>query len=568
MTDEKDPPKDEASKDEAAEKSEKAETVSKAEAKSAPSDAEVSSKDDEKKPEEKKEKKADEKKAEDKKEEKKAEKKKPTKKDPADAFRIPASHPVANAWKTFLGAGVLGIVGSGYGYTQDHTRFAYAWLFGFICALTLAIGSIMFVMMHHLANGNWGIVVRRVAEIFGASSWVLIILVIPVLLMRGTLFGEWLNKGDAAHAGKEHAALEQSVDPYDYELASNDLQFQPRGMPGGPGGHGGMQPRNPHGPGGPGGFPQNPHGGHPPSAGSGTPIHMQVGRGPEERAEHVEHQEVMQSKSWYLNQTFFFARLIAYFIIWYLVGFTLLKWSTDQDKTKDLALTVKLARFSAPGIVLMTLTLTFAAFDWIMSLDPTWYSTIFGVTFFSGSMVCAFATLIITFLGFRQNGLLAKEVTVEHYHDLGKLLFGFMCFWAYVCFSQFMLIWYASIPEEVTFYHHRWDGNLWRNVSLALIGLHFMFPFVFIMSRNIKRNLGLLRIGATLLLTMHVIDIYWLIMPNMPHQATFSVSVFDVFGFLGPVGIFLAVAFRRMNEYPILPVGDPRLQRSIHFVNA
>ncbi len=558
MTDEKDP-KEESSKSE--EKSEEPKAAAETKAS------------DEKKADEKKadEKKADTKKASDeKKPEEKKEKKKKAEKDPADAFRIPASHPVASVWKTCAGFGLAGTIGAGYSYyAQDHTRFAYAWLFGFICALTLAIGSMMFVMMHHLSNGNWGIVVRRVAEIFGASSWVLIILVIPVLLMRGTLFGEWL-KGES-HQAKEHAALEPQVDPHDYELASNDFQFQPHGGLGGPG-RGGPPRGNPHGPGGGPGMPPGDFHGHS-GVGtgpmSGTPIHVQVGRGPEERADHVEHEEVMKAKSWYLNQTFFFARLIAYFIIWYAVGFTLLKWSTDQDKTKDLRLTVKLARFSAPGIVLMVLTLTFAAFDWIMALDPTWYSTIFGVTFFAGSMVCVFATLILVFLGFRSNGLLVKEVTVEHYHDLGKLLFGFMCFWAYVCFSQFMLIWYASIPEEVTFYHHRWDGGMWKNVSLALVGLHFMLPFVFIMSRNVKRNLGMLRLGATLLLTMHIIDIYWLIMPNVPHQGSnFTLAFVDVCGFFGPVGIFLAVAFRRMTEYPILPVGDPRLQRSVHFVNA
>lgn len=495
----------------------------------------------------------------------KAEKKK---KDPADAFRVAANHPVANAWKTFAGVGLIGLVGAGVGYSQDHTRFAYAWLFGFICALTLALGSMLFVMMHHLTSGGWGIVVRRVAEIFGASAWVLILLIIPVLLLRGTLFGEWL-KGDS-HAAKEHAALEAApTDPNDLALASNDLQFQPRGgprgNPHGPGGPGGM------GPGGPGG-PRNPHGGGMPDVGNprpqGTPIHIQVGRAADERADRVEHEEVMKQKTWYLSQNFFFGRLIAYFIIWYLVGFTLLKWSTDQDKSKDLAITVKLARFSAPALVLIVLSLTFASFDWIMSLDPTWYSTIFGVTIFAGSMVCVFATLILTFLGFRNSGVLVKEVTVEHYHDLGKLLFGFMCFWAYVCFSQFMLIWYASIPEETTFYHHRWDVGIWKNVSLALVLLHFILPFIFIMSRNVKRNLGLLRIGALILLSMHVIDIYWLVMPNVPHQSNFAPSWIDVFGFMGPVGIFLAVAFRRLSEFPLVPVGDPRLARSIHFENA
>ncbi len=418
----------------------------------------------------------------------------------------------------------------------------------------------LFVMMHHLTSGSWGIVVRRVAEIFGATSWVLILLVVPVVAMRGTLFGQWL--GTDAHAPKEHAQIETPIS--DYELAANDLQMgqpmggQPHGLPrGGPG-------FNPHG--GPGGIPRGTdvqRGG--PGA---SPVHIQTNRGTEDRALAAEHAEVMKDKTWYLSQTFFYVRFAFYFLVWYLVGTTLLKWSTDQDKSKDPLISRKLARFSAPGVMLLALTLTFAAFDWIMSLDPTWYSTIFGVIFFAGSMVCIFATLILVFLGFRNAGVLQKEVTVEHYHDLGKLLFGFMCFWAYVSFSQFMLQWYAAIPEELTFYHHRWDSGVWKNISLGLVFLHFIFPFVFIMSRNIKRNLGMLRIGALLLITMHVIDMYWLIMPNIPHQASFAPSWIDVFGFMGPVGVFLAVAFRQLSQYPLLPIGDPRLERSVHFVNA
>jgi hypothetical protein len=553
VTDEKDEKKSAEEKSE-----EKAET--KSEEKSEKAETKAS----EKAPEKKEEKKASEKK-----EEKKEEKpKKKKEKDPLDAFRVSPDSPVGNAWKTFAGVGLVGIVGSAVGYSQDHTRFAYAWLFGFMCTLTLVIGSILFVMMHHLASGSWGIVVRRVAEIFGASSWVLLILIIPVVAMKGTLYSDWL-KADV-HAPKEHASLDFSQES-DSMLASNEQMGQPGGMPhglprGGPGGMG-----NPHGPGGGG----NPHGGFPRGTdvrgggGPGAPpVHIQVGHPVEERALNAEHEEVMKDKTWYLSQGFFYVRLGFYFIVWFAIGTYLLRLSTEQDKTKDPAITKKLGRFSAPGVVLMTLTLTFAAFDWMMSLEPTWYSTIYGVIFFAGSMVCAFATLILVFLGFRNAGVLEKEVTVEHYHDLGKLLFGFMCFWAYVSFSQFMLQWYAAIPEELTFYHHRWDVGVWKNVSLGIVLLHFIFPFVFIMSRNVKRNLGLLRVGALLLLTMHVIDIYWQVMPNVPHQTSFAPHWIDFFCFLGPVGVFLAVAFRRMTEYPLVPVGDPRLQRSIKFVNA
>jgi hypothetical protein len=533
--------------------------------------AEASEKKDDKKAEasEKKEEKAEEKKAEasEKKPEKKEEKpKKKKEKDPADAFRLSPDSPVANVWKTFLGVGLVGLAGGGYGYYVDHTRFAYAWLFGFMCTLTLVIGSILFVMMHHLASGSWGIVVRRVAEIFGASAWVLLFLVIPVVLMKGTLYGDWMNADK--HAPKEHASLDVAQES-DSMLASNEQMGQPGGGGGMPHGlpRGGPGMGNPHGP---GGIPRPP-GQNPRGTGAGPggpPVHIQVGHPVEERALSVEHDEVMKDKTWYLSQGFFYFRLGLYFIVWALIGWYLLKLSTEQDKTKDPTIPKKLGRFSAPGVVLMTLTLTFAAFDWMMSLEPTWYSTIYGVIFFAGSMVCVFATLILVFLGFRGSGVLEKEVTVEHYHDLGKLLFGFMCFWAYVSFSQFMLQWYASIPEELTFYHHRWDNGVWRNVSLGIVLLHFILPFVFIMSRNVKRNLKLLQGGALLLLTMHVIDIYWQVMPNVPHQSSFSPHWIDFFCFLGPVGLFLAYAFRRMVDYPLVPVGDPRLQRSIKFVNA
>jgi len=488
---------------------------------------------------------------------KKAAAKKESKKDPADAYRLAPGSPWANMWKTFAGIGVLGAGGSAAAYFSDPKRFAYAWLFGFIVALTIAIGAMMFIMMHHLTSGSWGIVVRRLAEFFSAGTPVFILLAIPVVLSMNTLFGEWLGTAPAhATAQHEHAAI--TPEPQEpQELAAND-DLQPRSPHGGPNPFAvGGDPRGPvhprvDAPGGPGAKPTT------------TTRHVDAER---DRALAVEHQEVMAAKKWYLNKNFFYARLVGYLLFWLWLGPLLLRMSSDQDKSKDPAISVRLNRLSAPGIVALALTLTFAAFDWIMSLDPTWYSTIFGVTFFAGSMVCIFAVLILTLLAMRNDGVLAKEVTVEHYHDLGKLLFGFMCFWAYVCFSQFMLIWYAAIPEEVTFYHARWDVGPWRNVSLAIVLLHFCIPFVFIMSRNVKRNLGLLRVGTITLLVMHILDIYWLIMPSMK-LPDFSPSWIDAVGLLGPVGIYLATVFYTMTKYPILPVGDPRLARSLKFENA
>src|SRR5262249_45811136 len=157
--------------------------------------------------------------------------------------------------------------------------------------------------------------------------------------------------------------------------------------------------------------------------------------------------------------------------------------------------------------------------------------------------------------------LLKKEVTKEHFHDIGKLLFGFLIFWAYVSFSQYMLIYYAALPEEVTFYHHRWShgGECWRTVSLCIVGLRFVVPFFFILSRNVKRRPEILQIGAFIILLMNLVEAYWYVMPYAP-QGDFTSKIWiDVSCTVGVLGAYLAVVFFLMSRYPLIPVGDPRL---------
>ncbi|MBX3258585.1 MAG: hypothetical protein KF782_02630 [Labilithrix sp.] len=279
--------------------------------------------------------------------------------------------------------------------------------------------------------------------------------------------------------------------------------------------------------------------------------------------------EIIRKKAPYLNQTFFLVRVAIYFVVWVLLAVRLFGYSTAQDKTKDPKLTLAAARFAPVATFLYALTLTFAAFDWIMSLEPTWFSTIFGVVIFATGVVSSLAVLILTTLALRASGPLQGAVTIEHYHDLGKLMFGFLVFWAYVHFSQFMLIWYAALPEETTFYHNRWDHEPWANVSMALVLFHFVVPFFWIISRNFKRNVGRLQIGAAILLVMHVVDIYWFVMPNFHlGQAGFSFHWLDAACLLAVAGVYGAFVFHRMTQYPLVPVGDPRLQRSLQFLNA
>ena len=205
------------------------------------------------------------------------------------------------------------------------------------------------------------------------------------------------------------------------------------------------------------------------------------------------------------------------------------------------------------------LTLTFAAFDWMMSLEPTWYSTIFGVVIFAGSAVGILAFTVIIAISLIQRGVVGKAMNVEHVHDLGKLLFGFMCFWAYTSFSQWMLIWYAGIPEEATWFHKRWEGG-WQFWSLMLMLGHFALPFYFLISRMVKRRLPLMMMGAIWLLIMHIADIYFYVMPQFGALTLRPVD-FGALMFVG--GIFFAYVFWQLGRLPLIPLGDPRLQRSL-----
>jgi len=310
----------------------------------------------------------------------------------------------------------------------------------------------------------------------------------------------------------------------------------------------------------------------PPGAASGRPPGARPGVAPPQavtQGDPLEAKEeaTLAKKAGYLNQTFFLCRIGLYFLAWLFVALRFFRLSTAQDSSKDPALTIKAQQFAPIATIIFALSLTFAAFDWMMSLEPSWFSTIYGVTFFAGSAVTIFATITIVAMALYDEGLLRKAVTVEHFHDLGKLLFGFLVFWAYVNFSQFMLIWYAALPEETTFFHRRWDVGPWAWVSLLIVIAHFVVPFFLLLSRNVKRRLPALRVGAAWLLVMHVIEIYWQVMPNY-NGGESSVSWIDVACFAGVMGIYLAVVFRNMTRYPLIPVGDPRLARSLAFENA
>ena len=201
------------------------------------------------------------------------------------------------------------------------------------------------------------------------------------------------------------------------------------------------------------------------------------------------------------------------------------------------------------------------AFDWLMSMDPHWYSTIFGVYCFTGTVVASFAFLIITSTLLRRGGCLLHTIRVDHYHDLGRLMFAFSVFWAYIAFSQFFLIWYGNMPEETIWYVHRIEGT-WKTGTLVLAVGHFLVPFALLMSRWVKRKPALLTTIAVWMLLIHYWDIYWMVMPNLHHLGV-QFHWLDLACLMGVMGVFLTLFVRRLIGHALVPVGDPRLAESL-----
>lgn len=266
----------------------------------------------------------------------------------------------------------------------------------------------------------------------------------------------------------------------------------------------------------------------------------------------------------YLNEPFFIGRVVAYLVIWTLLARYFLGRSVAQDASGDVDLTRRLERMSAPGMLLYALTVTFAAFDLVMSLKPAWYSTIFGVYLFAGSVVGALAALILLLSGLQASGRLTQVITPEHYHDLGKLLFAFVVFWAYIAFSQYMLIWYANLPETTIWFAWRQTGA-WAAISVVLLLGHFVLPFLALISRGPKRRRGLLAGAAVWMLLMHWLDVYYLIKPDGQGAVPFHLA--DAACLLLVVGLGVAVVGWQLGRQSLLAERDPRLPESVAFQN-
>lgn len=361
----------------------------------------------------------------------------------------------------------------------DHMRrFFHSYLVGFTYFVSLGLGALFFVLLHHITRTKWGVTSRRIAEcVTGAFPLLFVlsfVLLLPMLL-----------------------------------------------------GHEGFYSWSNH--------------------------------------EYLHEHHLVENKTAWLNVPFFAVRCVLYFLVWMALARYFFKKSVAQDKTGDPAASDQMRRAAGPALFAFALTLNFFAWDVLMSLEPEWYSTMYGVYFFGGCGIAFYAALALFSMVLRRRGIAAKSITVEHYHDMGKMLFAFVFFWAYIAFSQFMLLWYGNIPEETTYYNVRIMTE-WKWVSLALLFLHWMIPFVFLLSRHTKRRLPLLALFSVWMLVMHWVDIYWLVMPAYSPGAI-SLSLMDITATLGIGGLVVATIAKLASSVDIIPTKDPRLGESLRFEN-
>jgi hypothetical protein len=273
-------------------------------------------------------------------------------------------------------------------------------------------------------------------------------------------------------------------------------------------------------------------------------------------ADAVARDHVLQHKSAYLNTPFFVARTVLFFAIWMTLAYFLNKWSSGQDEG-DPAAGGRLEALSAPGLVIYGLVATFASVDWIMSLEPDWYSTAFGMLFMVGQVLSAFAFVIGALMFLADKEPIAAVARPSKMNDLGNLLLAFVMLWAYISFSQFLIIWAGNLPEEIIWYKRRLGGG-WAFVAVFLVVFHFAVPFLLLLSRHIKRRARLVgRLGLALL-AIRFIDILWMVKPSAG-AAHIGLHWLDIAVPLAIGGFWVGVFVRQLKARPLVPVNDPQL---------
>jgi hypothetical protein len=270
---------------------------------------------------------------------------------------------------------------------------------------------------------------------------------------------------------------------------------------------------------------------------------------------------ILSTKMWYLNQTGWIVRLVIYFVIWTIFVKALTRLSDRQDRTGDLGTMNGLSNWASPGIVMFMVTVNFLITDLVMSLDPYWYSTIYGVTFAVGQVISALTFMILLMLSWRGKQPFSAGVSNTRLHDWGKLLLAFTLFWTYVNLSQLLIIWSGNLPEEIAFYVRR-NQTSWLYVSIAISVFHFFVPFLALLPYSTKVTPSKIGAVATMLLTIRAVDVYWHIAPHFHSEWTITIQ--DIAAFVGMGGIWIALFLTIASKRALVPAHDPRLQEVAH----
>jgi hypothetical protein len=271
--------------------------------------------------------------------------------------------------------------------------------------------------------------------------------------------------------------------------------------------------------------------------------------------------EAMRHRQLYLNVPFFIVRAAIYFVVWNGISYVLARWSREQDRTGDPRIARRMQRVSAGGLVAYGLTITFASFDWLMSLEPDWFSTIYGVLIIGGQGLSALAFLILVIAWLSRRPPLNAIISADHFHDVGNLTLAFVMLWAYFAFSQYLIIWSGNLPAEIAWYQHRLQTG-WRAVALLLVLFHFAVPFVVLLSRTVKREPMMLARVAGAILVARLVDLFWLVAPGF-HRGGVAVSWLDVELPVSLASLWLGCFIWQFRGRAILPVYDPEFDETL-----
>lgn len=280
-------------------------------------------------------------------------------------------------------------------------------------------------------------------------------------------------------------------------------------------------------------------------------------------SEAVQIDKVLQHKAPYLNEPFFIIRIVVILFLWFLFYFLFTKLSRKQDETKDQNLTKKNSVVSAVFMPIFAISLTVFAIDWLMSLEPHWYSTIFGVYYFAGTFLAALSAFTFASISLNEKGYLVEGLGQDHYYSMGALLFAFTNFWAYIAFSQFMLIWYANLPEETFWYINR-GTNGWLYISIGIIFVKFIIPYILLLPQPAKMDPKRLKFVSIWILFAHYYDLYWIVMPTFSKDSI-PFSWFELSTIIFGLGILVTTFYTFSKNINLVPIGDPKLKRGVEF---